>query len=695
MPQALVFKELLRLDPLGISELFLSRLSDSRAGLKLDWSSGYLLSKDRRMLLLLAQPVEPPQNIEFDRALIKVVGQAVEEVRGTWDEVSGVPGSTPPQVNLGGRYVIAAGDDELIRRDVIINIVTSMGGVLVLFLFAFRRKGLLAYAFIPLTTGLILTFGFSSLVYGKLSAATSGIAALLIGLGIDFVIVSYGRYVEERRSGVGLSEALARMSGSSGRAVLVGGVTSAATFYAFGVTEFTGLRQMGFLTGTGILLCMVAVLFLLPAMLAWTEDHHERRDRVPKFYLHGMGSASVVRWSVRHPRTVLLVSLALSVLAAASALDLHFDDSVKSMRPVGNKAAALRDEVAERFGVGFDQMMLVLKSESLDDVLELADEAAAGARDLTERGILTGFDSVASILPPPRRQEEVLEWLESARSDALDMGRIRASFREHAATEGLRFEPFEAGLDLFGQAVERSRPIGPEDFETSREASTLLRRFLRHGDEGWKCVLYLHPPAKIWRREPPPDAMRLAEELGPAAVLTGANVVGGGLRRQVYQDAMVAGVLGLVLVTILLWLDYRSLRATLLSMVPLLMGILWMLGAMSALNMSMNFMNIFVATMIIGIGVDYGVHMLHRYRELREASEEDLISGMQETGKAIILAALSTIVGFGSLSLSHYPGLRSMGIVAIMGAIATAFVAITVLPALLLRQRFPGSGHSS
>jgi len=134
-------------------------------------------------------------------------------------------------------------------------------------------------------------------------------------------------------------------------------------------------------------------------------------------------------------------------------------------------------------------------------------------------------------------------------------------------------------------------------------------------------------------------------------------------------------------------LDFRKLSATLLSLAPLVMGILWMLGGMAALGESMNFMNIFVTTMIIGIGVDYGIHMMHRYRELVRESSEALEDGLVETGKAIVLAALSTTVGFGSLSFSHYPGLQSMGRVAVLGAIATALVAITVLPAYLVLVR--------
>jgi hypothetical protein len=108
-----------------------------------------------------------------------------------------------------------------------------------------------------------------------------------------------------------------------------------------------------------------------------------------------------------------------------------------------------------------------------------------------------------------------------------------------------------------------------------------------------------------------------------------------------------------------------------------------MFGAMVLLDLPMNFMNIFVTTMIIGIGVDYGVHIVHRYREARSTPGSDLEAGLVETGSAVVISALSTMVGFGSLATSHYPALRSTGYVAALGAVATALVAVTLLPAYL------------
>jgi predicted RND superfamily exporter protein len=687
-PQALALKNLMRLDPLGLAELFLDHVTGAREGLAIDWASGYLLSRDHEMFLILAKPNRAPQDVDFSRELLGEVQGVIDELASEWPVMMGSKELEIPEVSLGGRYVMALGDDALIRRDVTVNVLTSMLGVLVLFLIAFRRFGPLIYAFLPLTCGLVLTFGFAGLTYGKLSAATSGVAALLIGLGIDFVIVSYGRFVEERQQGASLEEGLAKMSGSSGRAVVVGAVTSAATFYAFSVTEFTGLFQMGLLTGTGILFCMAAVLWLLPAMLSWNEDHHRRRARQPRLYLHGLGSARLIQAALRAPRAVLLVGLVVTLLAAWLALRLEFVDSVQEMRPAGNEGSSVRDEVAERFGVGFEQMMLVVHGDSMEEVLALATEAADGAQDLVEEGVLSGYDSVSSLIPPVPLQRENLAWLAEARLGPLDMQRIRTAFEKTALEEGLRVEPFEPGLELLSEAISRDRIVAMDDFGEVSQARSLLDRYLHETEEGWKSVVYLFPKGTMWRREAPPGAVQLAVELGPKAVLTGANVVSNFLRKTVLRDAVIAAVLGFLVVGILLWLDYRRIWDTILTLVPLLVGLVWMLGGMVLMGSNMNFMNIFVSTMIIGIGVDYGIHMIHRYRELGEGSEEELAAGFVETGKAIVLAALSTTVGFGSLSLSHYPGLQSMGKVAILGALSTALVAITLLPAyLLLRYR--------
>ncbi|MGD2114386.1 MAG: MMPL family transporter [Acidobacteriota bacterium] len=708
-PQSVALKELIKLDPFGLAEIFLDRMQATRGELAVDWTSGYYLSKDHRLLLLLARPILPPQDTEFDVRLVDAVQAEVDATLAEWDEISGADlegGPLPaPEIALGGSYLTALDDYNLIRGDMVRNILTSTALVLVLFLLAFHRLGPLLYATLPLAGGLILTFGFSAVTVGSLSSATSGTAALLIGLGIDFVIVSYGRYVEERRRGKPMEPALAVMARTSGRAVVVGAVTTAATFFAFLVTDFTGLRQMGLLTGTGILFCMIAVLVLLPALISWGEHRHLRRDTRPNLYLHSFGTGPLMRGSTDHPWAALAIGLALTAVAVWGALGLEFEEGMESMRPEkGNRGIEVGAEVAEHFDSGFDAMMLMVRGDTLDEVFERSERAVEGAQRLADDEVILGYSGLTSLIPPPQRQRRALEWLERGReSGLLDPERIVEDFREALAEEGMRVEPFRRGLELFEQALRVDEPLSIDGFGERVQTGQLLERYLQRvpppadGDEvvdewvrggdrtdGWVSVVYLYPPHNKWRREPPPQAVELAEELGPDVVLTGPNVVNQRMRERVRRDAVVAAVLGFLLVAVLLWIDFGRLRDALLSLTPLLVGILWMLGGMAALDLKMNFMNVFVTTMIIGIGVDYGIHAVHRYRESGGNGDPDrLHGGLAETGKAIVVAALSTVVGFGSLATSRYPGLRSTGYVAILGALGTALVAITLLPAFL------------
>lgn len=294
------------------------------------------------------------------------------------------------------------------------------------------------------------------------------------------------------------------MNGSSGRAVILGAVTSAATFYAFAVTDFTGLREMGYLTGTGILLCMVAVVLLLPAMLSWHEDHHQRRERVPRLFLHGFGSGRLIRWSLARPRTVLAVGLVLTLIAAFAATGVRFDDSVQSMRPPDNQTVAVRDEIAQAFGSGFDAMMLVVDAGTVDGVLTRVEEAAARSQELVASGVLTSYDAVTSLVPSPRRQEEARAWLADQRaSGRIDPDHLRATFDEALREAGLRPEAFARGLDLLAAALDPKEHLGLSDLGASSAGGKLLARYLQPEGDGWKSVIYLYPPPKLWRREPP------------------------------------------------------------------------------------------------------------------------------------------------------------------------------------------------
>lgn len=692
MPQAVALKDLIKLDPLGISGIFLDRLGGQRGPLAVDWTSGRYLSRDHRLLLILGKPTHPPQDIDFNRRLVETMEKTVAEVTAGWSELAEGSDAPVPEVFFGGRYMIVLDDTGLIRRDVIVNAATSILSVLVLFYIAYRRTSLLLLVFWPLACGLAITFGFAALAVGVLSSATAGVAALLVGLGDDFVIVLYGRYVEQRQRGISVIESMRAMGGATARGVVLGAVTTAATFYAFLITDFTGLYQMGLIVGTGVLFCLVAVLFLVPAMIGWSEEHHSKRESAPRLHIFAFGIERLSRFATRKPRTTLAVAALVTVAALAVAPKLQFDDNVEALRPPGNRGIIAQSEINAHFGSGFESMSLVLKAPTLPEVLALADKAASAGRKLVAEGRLGGVDAVTSVLPPPALQQEALDWVAAERGGRLDMNRIRSEFALALEGEGLRVEPFADGLDLLASTLAPEGQLTREGVLAVPQGHSLLDRYLVETPEGWRSVVKLYNLPGRPKREIPEAAVDLERSLGPQATLTGMNVLSRSLRGEIRRDALVSGIIGLALVVLLLWIDFRDAHTALLALIPLLLGILWMVGAMVVFDLHLNFMNIFVITMIIGIGVDYGIHVIHRYREEQRSPGGDPEGAVEETSRGIFLAALTTIAGFGSLATSHYPGLISMGLVSILGTLATALVAIVVIPAYLSLRHRPPAG---
>src|SRR5882672_5740733 len=267
----------------------------------------------------------------------------------------------PPEVATGGGHIIALEDSQLIKQDMVRNGTLSFLVIIGLYYFCYRRFGAIMYSSVPLVVGQFLTLAVAFLFLRHLNSATTGFWAMLMGLGTDFTIVMYARYVEERQAGKTLPEALRLMMGVSAFGVFTGAITSAGTFYAMCVTEYKGLRDFGFLVGTGIMLCMVAILFLLPAMIAWNDGRKRKSDVTRRLYLHSFGLERIMTWSTRHPGPVLVVSLIVTAGACVAAWNVEFSDSVQDLRSAKNRGILIQEKIGREFGASFNPMMVVAR----------------------------------------------------------------------------------------------------------------------------------------------------------------------------------------------------------------------------------------------------------------------------------------------------------------------------------------------
>lgn len=676
-PQSFALKQLVQYDPFNLVPIFLQKFQSASGGVRVDATSGYYLSADHSMLLILAKPKRPAQDVPFGKELL--AEGSIIEARALKEFQKENPNTPLPKIEHTGGYQIAVGDAELIRSDVIINVLSSFFGVLFLFLYGFRRIAAVFYAAIPMAMGLALTFGFAGVFYGTLSSAAAGFAALLAGLGIDFITVIYGRYVDERNRGVTMAHGLIVALRSTGRGVIVAALTTAATFYAFVATDFEGMSQLGALTGTGILFFVICIGLLLPSLIVLSERHGAKK--APKLYLHTFGSDKLVTAAMRRPKATIIIWAVAIVSGGLLATQLRFSDNIQDLRAKGNEGVINQEKVTKKFGQSFEFMMYVIQGKSIDDVLARTHAATREMKPLVADGTIDSVQSIATFVPPREQQVEIMKRLEAGRGGAFNFERINRTFRAALEENGFRPDAYDDYMQLFQQTVAPAEPITMAAFDDPA-LRAFTSRFVKPTKDGWMSVTYLYPKNGKWPREVPPRLMAL-NEIHPDEILTGINLVSGTLRRIVRADAIRATILALALVFVLLLIAHRNLVSVILIFGPFLAGTTIMFGVMAALGLQFNFMNIFVGLMLVGCGTDYAEYMLQRFKE----NPADFENTAHETGKAVVMAALTTVVGYGSFALSHYPGLRSIGYASLFGILFSGLAAITLLPAVLVLRR--------
>jgi len=676
-PQSSMVKQIVQVDPFNLLPIYLEKLKRASGGLNVDVSSGYYVANDQSAAVIIARPKKAAQDLPFSRVVMAethaIVDQALAEFR------KGNPSVAVPTIGYTGGYAIAGADEKIIRSDMALNGVTSFLGVLLLYLYAYRRPSAILYAAIPMMVAIIVTFGIAALTYGTLSAASTGFSALLAGLGVDFMTVLYERYVDERHRGAGVAEAVRTMMRHALPGVIVGALTTAVTFYAFLVTDFRGMTQLGFLTGSGIMVFLVCVVFVLPAVLVIVERKREGKRKVR---VHSVGSTGILNASLRRPKAVVVIWVVVTIIAGIAATRVRFSDNIQNLRSKGNEGVRLQELVTKKFGQSFEFMMYGVRGATASEAIAKTEKALPDLDRVVEKKVIGSYQSIATFLPSETQQRQVIAKLQTGASDTFAWVRIERTFREALVANGFRADAYDSFLPLFHQALQQREPLTVEKLQQLGLGES-VQRFIKKTPTGYMSIVYVYPTTGTWPRFLPEELQQFRRD-HPEGALTGVNLVSQTLRTIVRADAIRASLVGFLVVFGLLWIGFRSFSRACLVFVPFVAGCTCMLGFMATFNLEFNFMNVFVGLMLVGTATDYAVYMLQRYDEAPDNFHENAA----ETARAVTLAAMMSIVGFASFAISHYPGVRSLGFAAVSGVALSCLASITLLPALLATGKF-------
>lgn len=677
-------QELILRDPLDLFSLIRGRFTSWGGSEKLATTDGYFINSDGNCLLALVRPTQSSDDVDYDEALMALLNGARDDLLAEYVEEDEIdPGLL--EIQFTGPHLIAAIESNLIRREMLQAVLLSLLGVLVLFAVAFKRIGSFLYIGLPLVVAGIWTMGFCYLYTGAITLLGGAVLAIMIGLGVDFAIHIFSRFLDFRGDGMDPLESLSHAMGQTGRSVFTGAVTTAMAFYAMALYDFKGIREFGVITGTGVLLCMISMFTVLPAMLTF-------RAKIVKRYHHKklftFGTEHLARAVQRHYRPVLAFFALMTLFLGWQALHLEVEEGFAATRAEINPAYRLMGEVQQAFGINFQPIILTLEGEDLSRLEQMAAEADRQLAPLTDRGLLRSFDSIFTYLPRRAEQEvNVAGALELCTE--LDPERVERVFLEE-----LEAGDFDTGMFSDYAATVRAALEDPRVLTVNHilRAESLYRYFFRYlafkGDGSIRLAYYLYPAHRPAGEELLGELERMTAGLsgpGGKAHVSGIPILTHELKRLTRSGYRVVSLLALGLVVIVLSIHFRRPGRVALVLAPLVLAVVWLTGIMALFDVQLNIMNVAVTPMILGIGIDYAVYTMHLYFQSKGTS---LPLVFRTSGKALVLSTITTTVGFGSLVLARHPGLSTMGLLATIGVSLCLLATICFLPAAItLRQR--------
>jgi predicted RND superfamily exporter protein len=583
--------------------------------------------------------------------------RAFAAVRAAIDQTHPTQFHPALRVRLGGGIAQAIEDQESIRDD--LTLATAICTLLILaaIFFYFRRVALVAVVGAPAILGLLVSLAIAAFTLGALNLNTAFLISIILGNGINSPIILLARFGEARASGATVGESLEIATTRAFRGTLAAMGAAAIAYGSLMATDFRGLSQFGSLGGAGMLLVWICTFLLVPPLV-----HLGERLRPGLLTPRGGGWERPFRRLreaiAARPNAVLVGALALAALALIPVRRLERDPiewNLRALRTEQNTSRELWNTI-DLLGMkdpdaGYAGSHAALLAERADQADALADALLAQDRALGDPIFLRArtYDRLL-----PREQNEKLAALARVRAK---IDRRAPSLSEAERRELLDFRPPD---DLRPLTVEDLPPIARRAFTE------------RDGTVG-RMVLLSVDPARYsdWNGH---DLLRLSQRLrvdalgrswvaaSPASVFAGMIEI---LLRDGPRVAAIA-LAGVVLFALAI-LGRRSARA----LATQALALLYFGAALGLLRLRINFFNFVALPITLGVGADYSANLVV----------------VPESGPAVALCSLTTILGYSSLLFSTNPALRSFGIVADLGEVCCLATALICLPALAAIRR--------
>jgi hopanoid biosynthesis associated RND transporter like protein HpnN len=578
---------------------------------------------------------------------------------------------------------------------------------------------------LTLALGMVFCGAFAAIAVTELNLISLAFAVSNIGLGVEYAIHFCLRYRDNLRDLPDKQAALHDTFMTVGPSLLLAAGTTSIGLYAFIPTDYKGVAELGLLAGTSLFICLLITLVTLPALLKILPAPAKsglKEDRHPLSNL----SKKLAVLPIRYAKSVFVATLVLAFVSIALAFNVETDFNPINLRDPSTESVVAFKKLMEDEETTPMTLNVLTKDKRSTEILQQKLSALPSVdktislfdlqpTDQDEK--LAIIEDLELILGPQVQQFpqlktdanpepgithliETIDILLPQKANAHDrasLTRLKKELQQILIELESRPEPGRAiFIERIQTALLGTLPPVMKELSTSLEARKISLTDLPPDiRDRWlsKDGLYR---IQIFPEKDLNDLTNLkefiAEVQSAAPKTTGLPIIYWESMKEVILAFQEAIVIALVAITLVLLAIRRNIMDTALIMATLILAGLFTMASATLTNTPINFANIIALPLLLGLGVDNGIHMLVRLRDsLSDSEEQDIYQS--STARAIFFGALTTSSSFGGLAFSPHAGISSMGLIITIGIFWIMVCTFIILPALSKLMLTRKEGH--
>jgi 1-acyl-sn-glycerol-3-phosphate acyltransferase len=642
-PTGIALKPFIAADPLGFGYVVLNKLKDFKPDDKVDLFEGHFFTADRRHLFIFLEPRYSSANTAQNQIFFEQL-----------DHTLTAHSSARYQATYFGAPAVAAANARQIRHDTYLTLSISVVSLIVVILLFFRRLSAPILMLLPVVFGGLFALAFVAATQESVSIIAIGAGSVILGIAVNYSLhyLTHFRYHPDPE---GTIRDLAFP-------LTIGSLTTIAGFLCLQFVDVPVLHDLGLFAGLSLIGAAICTLVFLPHFATSRNSVRVAVNATPNFY------SKLRIWSAEfyQYRVVRYSILGLTPLLLYYSLQVRFESDmnrINFMTPQLRKAEALLNRVST---LSRKTVFLTTKGTSLDEALRRNEQLLPKLNALRTKGEILRYSGPLALLPSQTTQQgRIARW--NAYWTPAKKQQLLASLTAAG-------RPFNFSSTAFQPVDEMlNRSYNPLSIKTQKLLRKVLLNNFIEEKNGQVYILNLLTTT-------PESTRSVFKILGNTkhSYIFDRQYITHSLVSIVNQEFTFIAFWTSTLVFVALLLSYGRIELALISFLPMVVAWVWILGLMAIFNIKFNIINIILSTLVFALGDDYCIFTM-------DGLQRDYAEGRHEENSvsiSIMLSALTTVIGLGTLFMAKHPALQSMAFVSIIGIFCVWFVSQTLQPYL-------------